>query len=129
MAEDIRQLGRITEYGKIPGNTATTIFTAKGATTLRSLDVTENNGSTPNLTVEIYDVANTTSYYPVGISGTTYSAWKAKAVSAGQGIVFFAGLEKLLPNAWAVRITSSDAAGRFDWILTYDNPTAAARGR
>lgn len=128
MADDIRQLGRITEYGKITGSTVTTIFTAKGSTTLRSLEVTENNGSTPNLTVEIYDVANTTSYYPTGISGTTYSAWKAKAVSAGQAIVFFTS-EKQLPNAWAVRITSSDAAGRFDWMLTYDNPTAAARGR
>ena len=124
MADDIRQLGKITEYGKITGNSATTIFTAKGATNIRSLVVSENAGATPNLTVEIYDVANTTSYYP---GGTTATTWKAKAVSAGQAVTF--NEQFMLPALWAIRITSSDAAGKFDWILTYDSSTAAARGR
>lgn len=124
MADDIRQLGRITEYGKITGSSATTIFTAKGATTIRSLMVSENAGATPNLTIEAYDVANTTSYYP---GGTTGSAWKAKAVTPGQCVTVNESF--VLPALWALRITSSDAAGKFDWILTYDNSVAAARGR
>lgn len=124
MADDIRQLGSISEFGKITASTATTIFTAKGKTTIRSLVVTENSGATPNLTVDVYDVANTTSYYPGATNATN---WKARAVSAGQAVTFNEKFD--LPALWAIRITSSDAAGKFDWFLTYDNPVAAARGR
>ena len=124
MADDIRQLGRITEYGKITGSSATTIFTAQGSTNIKSIVVCENAGSTPNLTIEVYDVANTTSYYPGATNGT---AWKAKAVTAGQAVTVNEAFT--LPALWAIRITSSDVAGKFDWFVTYEMSAAAARGR
>lgn len=68
--------------------------------------IQENAGSTPNLTVELYD--GTTSIY-LGSGGVT---WKAKAVTANQSIEFTNGL--ILNVGQYLRVTSSDAAGKFD---------------
>lgn len=69
------------------------------------LSVGENAGSTPNLTVEVYD--GTTSFYQV----TGGFTWVAKAVTAKQGITFY---DLYVPVNSKLRITSSDAAGKFD---------------
>lgn len=100
---------------KVTGNTATTIVSGAAAPVdpsswlVAKLQVNENNGSTPNLTVDLYDVANTTAYY-LGAGG---SAWVAKAVTAKQSIEF---TDIVVPAGWLLRVTSSDAAGRFDVV-------------
>lgn len=102
---------------KITANTVTVVVDTTGAQTggntyIDRFEVNENAGSTPNLTVELYDTGNTTSYYLGDSIG--HAVWKAKAVTAGQSVHFNEGY--VLPNTWQIRITSSDAAGKFDFI-------------
>lgn len=111
------QSGGITEYGKLTGNTVTTIFTATQNTPIQSIVCCENNGGTPNLTVEVYDVDNTTSYYKR----------KAVAMTAGSETIFNEPFT--LPHSWAIRLTSSDASGRIDWSITYGGTPAAGSQR
>jgi hypothetical protein len=82
------------------------------------LAVGENNGGTPNLTVEIYDA--TTSFYLT--SGG--SLWNAKAMTAKQGVLFDDGY--VIPIGSKLRVTSSDASGRMDvtGIYILETPTA-----
>lgn len=95
---------------KITGNSVTDIVDATtGTIHVAWFRVSENNGSTPNLTVELYDVANTTSYY---LGDTTNFTWVAKAVTAKQSVLFDQGY--VVQYGWKLRVTSSDAAGRFD---------------
>lgn len=101
---------------KITGNTATAVFTARSRTVITSLVITENNGSTPNLTVDRYDTANTTAYY----------LRNALAVTAKQTVIFDEPM--VLQTGWSIRVTSSDASGRFDGTMTYIFPDASARG-
>lgn len=61
----------------------------------------EYAGQTPNLTVELYDVANAVSYY-LGSGGST---WKAKALTALQSVLFDDGY--VIPTGWQLRITAS----------------------
>lgn len=63
----------------------------------------EYAGGTANLTVELYDVANTTSYY-LGSGGFT---WNAKALTAKQSVFFDDGYA--IPNNWQLRVTASVA--------------------
>ncbi len=106
--------GAITEFGRLTADTVTTIFTATGATWVRAITVAERTGGTPTLTIEVYDVANTTSYYKRF----------AVAMTAGTEVVYNEPF--LLPALWAIRMTSSDAAGKIDWSVTYGGPSAAA---
>jgi hypothetical protein len=101
---------------KITGNTATAVFTATKRTVITSLVITENAGSTPNLTVDRYDTANTTAYF----------LRNALAVTAKQTVTFNEPM--VLKSGWSLRITSSDAAGKFDGMLTYIFPDATAKG-
>ncbi len=64
----------------------------------------EHAGTTPNLTVELYDVANTTSYY---LSADGY-CWNAKALTAKQAIAWD---DLTVPLGWKLRATSSHASG------------------
>lgn len=102
---------------KITGNTATAVFTATKRTMITGLTITENNGSTPNLTVERYDTANTTAYY----------MRRTSAVTAGQTVTFDEQMPMVLHTGWSLRVTSSDAAGRFDGFMTYTFPDATAK--
>lgn len=103
--------GRATNLAKkITGNTVVDLVDGTtGQVNVPWFRVSENNGSTPNLTVELYDVANTTSYYLGDATGAT---WVAKAVTAKQSVAFTDGY--VVPLGWKLRITSSDAAGKFD---------------
>lgn len=113
---DFSVLAGLSEYGKITGNSATTIYTAdKGTTRVRSIVCCENSGSTPTLTLEINDGTN--SYYKR----------KAVAMTAGTETIFNEPF--YVPQGWTVKITSSDASGKIDWCLTYDAPSRAAAGR
>lgn len=58
-------------------------------------------GSTPNLTVELFDVANAVSYY-LGSGGFT---WRAKALTALQSVLFDDGI--VVPPNWQLRVTCS----------------------
>jgi len=113
---DFSVLAGISEYGKISNNTTTTIYTASiGTTRVRSVICCENAGSTPNLTLEVNDGTN--SYYKR----------KAVAMTAGSETIFNEPF--YVPQGWTVKITSSDAAGKIDWTITYDAPSRAAAGR
>jgi hypothetical protein len=102
--------GAITEDGRLTANTATTIFTATGATWIRSITATERNGGTPTLTIDKYD-------------GTTaYHIRRAVAMTAGGQVVYNEPF--LLPVGWLIRLTSNDASGNVDWSITYDCPSA-----
>lgn len=100
---------------KLTSSTAKVIIDTTGATSGGSIqvarfEVNENAGSTPNLTVEVYNTLTSTSYY-LGSGGVT---WKAKAVTAYQSVAFNDGY--VIPNGSQLRVTSSDAAGKFDVV-------------
>ena len=102
--------GAITEDGRLTGNTATTIFTATGATWIRSITATERNGGTPTLSIDKYD-------------GTTaYMIRRAVAMVAGTQVIYNEPF--LLPLGGLIRLTSNDASGNVDWSITYDGPSA-----
>lgn len=102
---------------KITGNTATAVYTATKRTVITGLSITENAGSTPNLTVDRYDTANTTAYY----------MRNALAVTAKETVTFEDHMPMVLHPGWSLRVTSSDAAGKFDGFLTYIFPDATAK--
>ena len=108
--------GAITEDGRLTGNTATVIFptgvaaSAVGATWIRAITATENSGGTPTLSIEKYDGTN------------TYYIRRAVAMTAGTQVIYNEPF--LLPTGWSIRLTSGDAAGRIDWSITYDGPSA-----
>lgn len=102
---------------KITGNTAVAVFTATKRTVITSLVITENFGSTPNLTVDRYDTVNTMAYY----------LRNAQAVTAKQTVIF--NEPTVLKAGWSLRVTSSDVAGKFDVILSYLFPDATAKGQ
>jgi hypothetical protein len=81
--------------------TTTAATVVAGSATLQTAVVwfqcTEMAGGTPNLTIEVYDAATTTSYY----------LRNAKAMTAREGIPFEAGIV-LNPNEF-LRITASVA--------------------
>lgn len=97
---------------QVTANTATTIIDGQttGQANIVGFVVQENAGSTPNLTVDFYDVANTKSY---PLADTSHVVWVTKAVTARQSVEFGS---QVLPAGWKLRITSSDAAGKFDVI-------------
>lgn len=102
---------------KVSSNAVTVVVDTTGATTggntyIDRFEVNENAGATPNLTVEIYDTINAVSYYLGDSIG--HAVWKAKAVTAGQSVHFNEGY--VIQNGWQIRVTSSDAAGKFDVI-------------
>ena len=64
---------------RLTGSTVTDIVDASNeAIDVMWVSFGEHAGTTPNLTLELYDVANTTSYY---LSADGY-CWKAKAMTA-----------------------------------------------
>lgn len=77
--------------------------TGQGQFNIVWLRCNEYAGGTPNLTVEIYDVANTTSYY----LGSGSFTWKAKAMTALQSVLFDDGI--VVPNGHQLRVTASVA--------------------
>ena len=95
---------------KLTGSTATTIVdgTLEGKI-IHKLQFNENFGSTPNLSVDIYNIATTTAHY-LGVAG---AVWRAKAVTAGQSVEF---TDIVAPLGYLLRATSSDAAGKFDVV-------------
>lgn len=102
---------------KITGNTATAVFTATKRTVITGISITENAGSTPNLTVDRYDTANTTAYF----------LRRTSAVTAGQTVTFENHMPMVLHQGWSIRVTSSDAAGKFDGLINYIMPDATAK--
>ena len=105
--------GAVETMVKVTANTATTIIdcTTGKAVSVGLLQVNENAGSTPNLTVALTD--GTTVYY-LGAGGST---WVAKAVTAKQSIEFS---PFIIPAGFKLQVTSNDAAGKFDVFALSD---------
>lgn len=96
---------------KITNSSVTTVIDAtKGQVNLVELYVIENAGSTPNLTVDIYDGTNA---YP--LPDSSKAVWSVKAVSANQAVEFSS---RVIPKGSILRVTSSDALGKFNIIGT-----------
>lgn len=96
---------------RVTTNTATTILDATtGQQNMVSMYVTENAGSTPNLTVELFDTVNSISYL---LPDTSKIVWNASAVTARQTAEFGSFV---IPLGFKLRVTSSDAAGKFNVI-------------
>lgn len=91
----------------VTGNSATTIVDATdNAIFVAWFEVNENNGSTPNLTVDVYDGTN--ARYLASDDGAVFVA---RAVAAKSSQQFTRGY--VIPKGSKLRVTSSDAAGRF----------------
>lgn len=91
----------------VTDNSATTIVDAADSVQLVAwFEVNENNGSTPNLTVDIYDGSN--ARYLASDDGATFVA---RAVAAKSSQKFTQGY--VIPIGSKLRVTSSDASGRF----------------
>lgn len=106
--------GLISEWAKVSGNTATTVFTANRKTLIVSIAVTPTSG-TPSLTIARYD-------------GTSrYNRRTAVAMTAGTAYVDENPF--VLDNEDTIEITSSSATGDMDVCVTYVSPEAAANVR
>lgn len=106
----------ITAYTKLTGNTATTVLPGvKQTVTILSVECTETNGGTPNLTIDVYDTANTTAYYKKN----------AQAMTAKQTVLYDEPFT--IPNGWVLRVTSSDASGHVDVMVNYIPGDASRR--
>lgn len=91
----------------ITGNSATTVADGTNNTIyVLWFEVNENNGSTPNLTVDIYDGTN--ARYLGSDDGASFVA---RAVAAKSSQKFTQGY--VIPKGSKLRVTSSDASGRF----------------
>lgn len=91
---------------KISNSTVTDIVDGTAeAWQISWLSVGENNNSTPNVTVELYD--GTTSIYLVADG----YCWNAQAMTGRMGISFD---DIVVPIGSKLRVKSSDASGRLD---------------
>lgn len=95
----------------VTGSSATDIVDAtstgiNATVMVHRMEINEHAGSTPNLTVDLYDGSNTR--YLGDDAGST---WNAKAVTAKQSVRFNG--EIIVPLGSKLRVTSSDAAGKF----------------
>lgn len=77
--------------------------TGQGQFNIVWLRCNEYAGGTPNLTVEVFDVANVVSYY-LGSGGFT---WNAKGLTTLQSVLFDDGIP--VPNGHQLRVTASVA--------------------
>jgi len=108
--------GLLSKPVKLTGNSVTEILVATKRTTILSVICAEIGAATPNLTVELYDTTNTTSYY----------LRFALAMTAKQVVVL--NDEFVLPQGWKLRVTSSNASGQVDVLVNYLNPDATSLG-
>ncbi|UYQ70967.1 hypothetical protein OF122_12955 [Pelagibacterium flavum] len=105
----------ITAKVKLTGNTATTLVDADtGRVTILSIDATETQGGTPNLTIDVTD-------------GTTTWFKRNAAAMTAKGSVTYDDVF-ILDNGETLRATSSDASGDIDIFVTYAALGIAGRG-
>lgn len=96
---------------KITGSAPVVIIDGtKGQASVAWMRVNENSGATPNLTVELYNVATGVSIYQG--DSVVNATWVAKAVTAKQSVAFTEGI--IVPLGQQLRVSSSDPAGKFD---------------
>ena len=105
----------LTKPTKLTTTSATVLYTADKRTVIVCIDATEITGNTPALTLEMYDVANTTSHY----------LRNAKAMTAREEY----SRERVfaLPQGWQLRATAG-AANQIDCAVTFMSPDATALG-
>lgn len=98
--------GAITVDGTLADGAATTIFTAVGATWIRSITASDNAGGSPTVTID------------------KYSGSAAFVIKRAIAVPVIFNEPFLLPLGWLIRLTSSSASGLIDWSITYDGPSA-----
>lgn len=103
----------LTKAAKLTTTDATALYTADKRTTILSIICAEIAGSTPNLTIELYD----------GLS--SYYLRNAKAMVAKEAVIFNEPF--VLNVGWALRITAG-AANQIDAFVSYLSPDATALG-
>jgi hypothetical protein len=101
---------------RLTGNTATTVFTAQGATRIASIICTPTSG-TPTCTIEICNAAGS------GIMKLR----AAQATTAGTPLIFNEVIT--LSPGQVIKVTSSAAGGDMDVLVTRGVATAAAQLR
>lgn len=101
---------------RLSGNTATTVFTASGSTSIASIICTPTNG-TPSLTIEIYNAAGSSVMF----------LRKAVAMTAGTPFIWNEAFT-INPDE-TIRVTSSAAGGDMDVMVTTAVAVAAASPR
>ncbi len=101
---------------RLTGNTATTVFTAGGVTSIASIIVTPTSG-TPNLTIAIHNAA-----------GTSIMVLRnAVAMTAGTAFIFNEVIT--LGIGYTIKVTSSAAGGDMDVLVTATPGVAASNLR
>lgn len=113
MTSFITGSGFQSEYVRLTNSSATDVLVADSATTVASMQFTERAGTTPNLTIAVYDGTN------------TYYFRNAYPMTANQTVTFNEPF--WVPNGWKVRVTSSHASGNVDVIISFFSPNAAQR--
>jgi hypothetical protein len=98
---------------RLTGNTATTVFTATGATSIASIICTPTSG-TPTCTIEIFNAAGS------GIMKLR----AAQATTAGTPLIFNEVFT--LSPGQVIKVTSSSGSGDMDVMVTSGVATAAA---
>lgn len=98
---------------RLTGNTATTVFTAVGRTSIASIICTPTSG-TPTCTIEIFSAAGS------GIMKLR----AAQATTAGTPLIFNEVIT--LNPGQSIKVTSSSASGDMDVLVTRGVATAAA---
>lgn len=96
----------LTIWTKLTDNTATTCFTAEGKTTILGIACTEWGGDTPNLTIARVTPAPVTHYLR-----------NALAMTAKQRVTIDEVF--VLNKGDTIKVTSSDASGEVDVMVTY----------
>ena len=105
--------GILTDAVKLTTTSDTDVLAATGRTTVLSIICTEIAGSTPTLTLALFD------------GTTTYYLRNALAMTAKQTFIFN---EPLVLNAnWKLRATAG-AANQIDVLVNYLNPDKTAMG-
>lgn len=102
-------------YRVTSSTVATIVDASETALFVPWFEVNETNNSTHNLTVDIYDGTN--AVYLGDDAGVT---WNAKAVNQYASMKFTQGY--LIPIGSKLRVTSSDAAGKFHVVGLVGKP-------
>lgn len=100
-----------TEVTTLTDNTATTILDAdKQRVAVVGILVTETNGGTHTIKVDLYDGTN------------AYEIRSAKAFTANETVDVTLGQPIVVPGGWKLRATSGSASGHTDVFVNYYLP-------
>ena len=97
----------------ITTTTVTDVYHAKKSTTILSVVAANYDAGSVNYTLELYDTANTTSYY----------LYKTSSISAHSREIYSEPF--VLKSGWKLRVTAA-TANKLTMLVTYCQPDATA---